>query len=1081
MKKQVYTSLGLILVFALILSGCSGSGSSGFLGIGGGGSGSGSGAKGATVVSGVVTLSNTIGTVNASSKPMLAPIGKPGSKSYRRTSRMMAQPGLHAALGLNDPPRYLSNGTVDLYDADHPEWLYPVATGTTDSAGGYSLSSMTNASRNEGATYKDGDPIPAGNYTIVASSDSDYTSGNKPYVAIQTIVNQFEGAIPNVNFEAIDSSVAPRVVSILGLPKNNDGSNTWGLVTSTTNSAGVTTTTYKTLHPANAAIQVAFSMPMARRSLNAIKIQSLDGGTEPSGNWTLSADWLTATYYFKNGETMTPGKIYTVTIFGEDDDGTVRNVYGNVVETTAKARFKADAADQLSPTVQWNSPTVIEMGNRVDVAQSFRIEANEALDVNGITLKGLGNKLGPDGNPVTIGAKPGVVFLGKNERNLYVYEFVLGRPLKLDTTYSLTVSGGRDLSGHTMNTLTGTIMTWDAANTPGVNPAATEETQDMQAQAKSLFGKWWRALNDRNLAQFQGLMSPEFYMEYDASTHIDEESDLNRDGRYNFAEFSRMIGQSAFKQWEYCGTTITGQITPVPDTYIRVYPIDNSADFDFKLNGVSVINNQQCSDTAPRETLYATIQFKNGNWKIVRASSGIDTRDKPVSSLEVIPTLLQQKQQPLFPVSYVNVADGGKLVTVPDTVTVTTAAHTIAKFQWTPVPNVQTYILVITDTRNIGVGMAYAFPSATTSVETNNDWGDITIGGVDIHEKMGFMGNPQMEVPPDLQYVVGGRYIWNVIGLSTIKATDFSGATPPSLAVLLKDISSASTLKMFGVDGAFKELTIGVKPGTNPNASYVAFSDALRGYDVGNAYQATITVYSPNMPDDGWLNIWGAENISQNLWFDHDPNTGLSTGSVTYVATLNRGWNTVWFCDSGNWTVNPPQPQLCKQFTIYTKGGKAPVIGVWEMIDDIGNTIAGDASDYYVTTTGTKKVTISGGLSDGSIGWMQIEVQNKELGASSTTDVTPAWNGPDLQYSATVDIYKGINWVTLRTDNGMGNNYQRTIGVNTDTGSKWLRQSALPVSAAEPQHSRQNIRTARTGKLIRAATIMFHSTAYSIL
>ena len=249
---------------------------------------------------------------------------------------------------------------------------------------------------------------------------------------------------------------------------------------------------------------------MVRETLDAITIEtSTAGATVPAGYWSLSPDWLTATYYYDQGQALTKNATYTITINGADEPGTtqVLNVYGNPIDETVKGSFSASDVDVIGPTVQWNSPTVIQMGNTVDVTQSFRIEANEMLDVNTVTLQG---------SP-TIGAKPGVIYLGKNASGMYVYEFEIGEPLKLDTRYSVRVFDGKDLSGNTMNILTGSIVTKDAANTPGIslvdnqgNPMSPE-AQDLQAQVKSVFGKWVRAMNDRNIAQLQNMMSGDLH------------------------------------------------------------------------------------------------------------------------------------------------------------------------------------------------------------------------------------------------------------------------------------------------------------------------------------------------------------------------------------------------------------------------------------------------------------------------------------------------------------------------------------------------------------------------------------------
>lgn len=1003
MKRNLSVSICsiILLSFLLVIGGCSGSGKGG----------STSGGSGTTVVSGKVTLSSSI----TQAKPSFAPVGAPGSKTYRQTARFGAGSSVLSKLFATGDITPLSGATVDLYDADHPEWLFPVSSGSTDSNGEYTLSTMSNAAKNQNATYQDGDPIPAGNYTLVASKGG---IGQKPVVAVQTIISEFSGQIPNVKLEAIDSDVAPAVISIVGLGKNKDGSQTWGSASK--------------LYPKNAAIQLVFSMPMVREYLSAISIKSTDGGTVPTGKWSLSADWLTATYYLDAGQEMTLDKTYTVTIYGDDDTGNhakAVNVYGNPCEKTAVGTFKASAADSLSPTVQWNSPTVIQMGNKVDVNQTFRVESNEILDVNGIRLIG---------SP-SIGVKPGVVFLGKNNSGLYVYEFVLGKPLNFDQSYMLTVTGGKDLAGHAMNNLSGSITTWDAASTVGIDPAAGPEKQYLQAEVKAVFEKWVRSMNDRNLAQFQRLMSPEFYLEYDPSRGIDATTDVNRDGRWSISEFTKMFANRAFPQWDYCGTTINGIIAPTAGTYINVYPLTETADFEFKLTATNTINSQQCSDTAPRETFYATLQFKNGAWKMVRASSGIDTRDKPISSPDVILTELHQLTGNLI-VTDVPIADGGKLDEIPDNPSTTPQQkkYVRAKFQWTAVQGVQSYLVIIGDLRHQGIGRAYAFPSSVTNIATDEQWDVNSSGlGTDVtslfFQGQGGPGGPQaLGDPNDIVFYEGGRYFWEVIGLSTIKPTDVPNM---SLAILLKDISHTSALRNFGVTGLYRELEILLRPGTNPTAAPVAYSELFNGYDVGTAFQVTLTLYNPNLTAGGWINSWGSQYWNDLIAFD-------SAGMSSKVITLFKGWNWVYLCADGDWMANPPVPSLCKNFGIYTKGGKPPVIGVWEVIDDIGNTLAGDSSDFYKASAGAKKVTINGGVSDPAVAanGLYINLYNNELFASGSMQVPVTCDlssPPNCTFSALVNIYKGNNWISL---NGSGNTnyYTSNIGVNTDTGSVWV-------------------------------------------
>ena len=820
---------------------------------------------------------------------------------------------------------------------------------------------------------------------------------------------------------------------MFGTSKNTDGTQTWG------NS--------ETKLPANAAIQVTFSMPMVRDSLDGIDIKSGDiRYPDPVGKWTLSADWLTATFYLDAGVQLNPGTAYTVTVNGADSNGTkVANVYGNSIEDSAVGTFTAAAADSLSPTVQWNSPTVIQMGGLVDVTQTFRVEANELLDVNGITI---------EGTP-SIGAKPGVIYLGKNATGLYVYEFVLGEPLMLDQSYNLRVYGGKDLAGHQMNILTGSIRTYDAANTQGIstvdgngNPVSAE-FQNLQAQVKTVFGKWVTAMNDRNISKIQSVMAGDFYMEYDASHGIDTTSDINRDGRYSLSEFSNMFAKNAFVMWDSCGTTLTGDVIGS----INVDALTETGDFEFTLTASNQVNSRSCSEAAPREHLYATLKFKNGVWKIVRASTGIDTRQKDISVSNAITTTLTQYTWPYDNTTddVKDIADGGQMSTVPNTLGDSTDHRMYAKYSWDAVPGVSSYVVVIVDARNPGQGWAVAFPTTVTGAETREDWFAAGLKGFDVSQKFGFSsgpggtGNPaapKLTAGPGgmIYYLEGGRYYWEVIGFGTIAAADIGGK---GVNELLKDITATSAVKSFSAGGVFKELDIQVRPGINTSGTALTYSEIQGGYDVGSAYRATLTIGTPNADSlGGSVNLRGSSQASYPITFD--PSTGYAVQTVV----LYKGWNMVQVCDQGNWSASPPQPYLCKQFGILTSGGVPPVIGIWDVTDDMGNVVTGDIWNYYATTPGSTKVTIDGGVTNSSVTSLSLNLWNQSGARYSTTIPVTTDSANNYVYSVDLDIYKGENWISL-SGNGMdalgrGAWYQSNFGVYTDTGTVWVP----PISVA---------------------------------
>ncbi|MHB8844669.1 MAG: RHS repeat domain-containing protein [Nitrospirota bacterium] len=873
----------------------------------------------------------------------------------------------------------------------------------------YTLSSMTNASKNAGSQYTDGDSIPAGNYTLVAYSG--FGLGQKPIVAVQSIVKNFDGAIPNVDFEVLPSDVAPEVIYMFGTKKITDGTERWGF-----NDAGVTATL-----PANSAIQISFSLPMWRDSLaSGIQISPAIAGT-----WSLSADWLTATYYLDPGVQMNPNQAYEITIFGEDSDPSLPralNVYGNAIKKTAVGKFTAASADAIGPTVQWNSPTVIEMGGTVDVTQSFRVESNKPLDVNGIALRG---------SP-SIGVKPGVLFLGKTAGGLYVYEFILGEPLKLDTSYSLIVSGGKDLAGHSINTLTGSITTKNAVNTPGIDPAAAAEYQDLQAQVKAVFGKWVRSMNDRNIAQWQSVMSGEFYLEYDVATQgIDSTTDINRDGRYSLGEFSRMLVTNMFPQWEYCGSTIDGVITPTAGDSINVVPLTSTADFEFILTAENTVNLSRCLDTAPRESFYLTLKYKNGSWKIVRGSIGIDNRDKTITKPSLISDKLYQVTFPFSPeIAWRSeVVDGGVMNGIPDN------TNLMAKFTWEAATGVQTYILIVTDERQPYNGFALAFPSTVTSFRTDQD-PIVDLKGIDIGQKLGFDSFSG--------FSGGGRYYWEVIGLGTASAVpDPANPNDPKFVGnkttrdILADIKAVSSVRRFTVAGVFAELSVEVRAGTNMNLPPVVYNPAIVGYDLGSAFQTTMTIFTPNtdVPTATVTQMGGARKT-----FD----VAFNSRTANLTVPLYKGINTFSITETG---VPPGRAALRKNFWVLTTGGKQPPIVIWDVTDDRGNTVYGDQWGYY-KALGASTINVFGSVTDLEFTSLDYYVTNYDgqFYIQSRGTITTSGSGDntfttDTLTPAGLEIYKGNNRIQLSKSiysAGVSTYYRTMFYVNTDAGSVWV-------------------------------------------
>ncbi len=147
MKRFLSTTVFSIIFLSIlmVMGGCSGSGKGGSSTIG----------SGSTVVSGKVTLSASIvgnGKTQLSKSKFLADVASLRPPIQGAADRPAYLPDYDLLNKLNAASfaTALANAQVDMYDADHPEWLFPVSSGSTDSDGNYTLSSMTNASKNSG-------------------------------------------------------------------------------------------------------------------------------------------------------------------------------------------------------------------------------------------------------------------------------------------------------------------------------------------------------------------------------------------------------------------------------------------------------------------------------------------------------------------------------------------------------------------------------------------------------------------------------------------------------------------------------------------------------------------------------------------------------------------------------------------------------------------------------------------------------------------------------------------------------------------------------------------------------------------
>ncbi len=980
----------------LLLAGCSGSSDSG-----GGASGD------STTISGKVTLSGVAsGKLQNKLQAMaMAPKGKPGSKLYKSQQFKSISSGDGNVEGRVLPAREagvaLSNAWVYLYDADHPEWLHPVAETTTDAQGNFALSEMANAADNPGATYADGDPIPAGNYTLMAVEFNPVTLKIET-VALQSIVEDFSGNVSGADLVAQESEAAPKVQTMFGVAKNTDGTQTWG-------DAAVELAS-------NAAVQINFSMAMHRLSVESfIEITP----TPPAGKWAISPDWLSATYYLDSGATWTTGSTYTITVHGKDspngEDNAVLNVYGKPLQLSAVGTFtiSATGADTQSPTAQLTSPTLAQTANPIELTTPIRIGANELMDVNNLLLKAT----------PSLGAKPGVIYLGKNSDNLYEYEFVLGEPLKLNTTYDLTVSGGKDLAGNVMNSLAISFTT--EATTEGVtvidaNSTAEEIAKaEAQAEVKDVFAKWIRAMNERNLAQMQNVMLGDFKLEYDVAANGFERNDVNRDGAYDLEEFSDMLSE-AFTFWDYCSTTITGSIPS------EINIVGDLADFEFKLDGSSTNTSQDCAEATPEESLFAQLQKVNGGWYMLRASEGIDTRDQTIVAADVL-TL--------------TAPDDAAVLNFYDETTQTDVAH---PFEWNAVSDAASYVMIFVDARDPESGFAMVIPPTMTTVDIPPSQ-ELESNSADVSNEFGF--HREFEPRP------GSELYWQVAALGSNSVRDVQEGRNTALP---RDIIAISELRRFKIAGEYLELDTQVAP---TGGAPVTFSEFIYGYDLGSAGQADITIITERTGV-----TQGMVRVSGNTYSEYPvtltagtaaDGTAIMQGTVT--VQLNQGRNWVEIMDEYiDWSTCVDEPScdalsqqereaLRKGFQILTTGGIAPVINVGSVtaIASNGSSVAltNDGWDYYegddvveITVSGTVDTSNIGGI---TIDNLDLNVWNHDLQANVYRQV-PVSAG---SFSTTVKVYAGDNWINLHycdCNNGGGQGYEAHFGVKTNTGSVYV-------------------------------------------
>lgn len=959
-----------------------------------------------TTISGKVSLSSSIGGKAVTPAQKMAgyasiPRGRTSHKTFMKTRATQVPENSLPYFKAGD---VVTNATVWLYDSDHPEWIYPIAEGPTDSAGNYSLSELANDDKNLDANgdkvYTNGDPIPAGNYTLLAFTPGGFDpvtgSTTEPVVAIQTIVNNFDGTVSGADLIAQKSTVAPKVEAMFGQSKNTDGTQTWG-----SDSLEL---------PSNAAIQVNFSMAMARGSIsNGISISPA-----VAGEWTISADWLSATFYPTSGS-LTEGESYVVTINGADTStSTVSNVYGNPLAKTATGRFMvragADASDTVSPSAQVASP---ESQTGVDIITPIRIESNEILDVNNLLLE----------SSPSLGAKPGVLYVGENDGTdqfKYVYEFLLAEPLATGETYSLTVSGGTDMAGNAMNSLTYSFSTKAASDITGITDGADTATQDTQGDVIDVFGRWVRAFNDHNLTQLQSLMVSDFVFEYDIAANGVDDKDLNRDGRYDLVEFSDMIDE-AFTFWEYCGTTITGEV--IGD--VNLTAVLDGADFEFKLGATSDNTQQECQDSAPQDSLYATLTNNNGVWLITRVSEGVDTRDQVLDAHGVVNTRLQEAGNASF------TDDGATLAATPsrDASGMVSNGYT---FSWDPVTDASSYVFIIFNAREDWRGRAYVMPATTTEwampldVDQNGS-GIIPAGSIKSHDLFGFSDTAADGKRPGVGFTDSGEeFNWTVLAMGTKTVNDFDQGRVNNP---FDDIIASSTLKRYQNPGDLNIMSVAVSDNSTP----LVFDEFINGFDAGNLDQVTLDIVSPNL-DAG--NCCAAVNVN-GVISNYYPITFDASGNASVVIDLGQGFNWV--------DVNDGVGEY-QSFSVQTTGGTPAAIQLSNIMADTNTggmvSYTPDEWNFFDTSDngGATSITFTATVTDPAVTSLNVNVST-DTGAYEYFSVDVTSGSVDI----TLDVYTGNNWIGIDTyycgdpnDYTTCESHYTNLGVYSSEGSVYV-------------------------------------------
>ncbi|MDH5301069.1 MAG: Ig-like domain-containing protein [Gammaproteobacteria bacterium] len=939
------------------------------------------------VISGRVSLSNVVGDDTAATKPLMAKAMAKAAASgkllkstdkiqavemYATTSTPYSKVLQEAGL-LPQEAAVLGGATIELYDANQPELLDPIARTLADANGDYIFDKTL-----------DGSPIPAGNYTLIASK-YDLNTGTL-YVAVQTIVESFAGNVGGNDLVAQDSDAVASVISVLGQGQSAAG----GYADSTM--------------PQDAGLPVTFSMAMARGTIPNIKVTNATG-TVVAGTWKISPDLLSA-MFFPTAD-LTLNELYTITIPGGKILNTVNNVYGKAIPATITAKFTAVASDTTSPTASALEP----VGPNIPVINPIRFGVNEPIDTTTINVA---VTRGP-----SLGAKPAIQFIGKDSAApiyKFVYQIMPSEGLKLNTDYTIKVTDGMDLAGNPMDPLSFSFKT--EATSAGISASDSVTVASEKVAVKDVFGKWLMAMQKRDTSLFSSYMSGDFFW----ISQPGDKADVNRDGRLSVNEFTGMLSKELFPMIEMCSVTLGGDVT----SDIVINPELTKAIMSFNLTftpGNTL--NSQCGQMASDGPGILSIELRkrNGMWLMTKGVDGADTTKlsglKPYKLLELD-----------TPADAAVLPDPGAQKLTPSLKWVAgTYDHDNDKGVATPEIKIPTYAVVLLDERNQRTGWVALYDASTAAA------GDVL--GAKFNPMAGTYGNT-MVLPNGQTFgmersiselVAGGKYRWAVLGLSSTLAQ-----LTQDTSTYTNNVVGSSMARKFSVGGNFAELALSV----SSVAGVHTYNPSFDGYDVGGADTVDITVTTPN-PNvmQARLELFGYKPQMLFAMF--------TNGVATFTGVpLSKGMNHVTVCED----VYDPNNMnggmgcysslgLTKEFNAQTSGGLLPQInfGTVYEIDATGAESAvtlNSWSDFDSTTATSVRVTgtVAAGIT--GLNW-QVHGENGERAQGSA-----ALSGGG--FDVIIPVYPGWNGIEFMDDMWM--NFNR-IGVRTSAGSVYVPDTKI--------------------------------------